>query len=337
MLKIKFSTLILAVLSFGFGIYCSFLLLSSSTYLEPFIDSCYKNTAIHKFVGVKGKNIDKFLCFITPFFEAALLKSGSLGIASFMLVSQMFLGFTSFGMIESGKKAATGFVYGVFLVFLIGQIIGIAAAIPALYLPSLIINASRSKELKDRMVSPQVVFFAFIANVMMGVAFVGLTIGEHVYFYEFVTLFQFIPLSAVIVLLFVRTFGYPFEAKVGLSGSQLTRTYYLIFSISAAATWYGALYLLWTNGVTMSTILAISKSSPESCALFLIYDGVLLSVSGAIAVFALDGFVGLVKFLLLAIVFGPGGSFLLSARSREATFSKELEALDRKESSKKAK
>jgi hypothetical protein len=336
-LKTKISTFLLALVAFGYGAVCLFVLLSSGDYLEPFMQSCYTNQATHKFIRLRGKHLDKFLCFITPFFEAALLKSGSIGVASFMLVLQMFISFMSVSMIESGRQSATGFVYAAFIVYMIGQLIGIATAIPAMYLPSLIINSSKPKNIKDRMVSPQVVFFAFIANVLTIGVGSSLLFGEHPYYYHCISLFQIVPLSSVLVIIFVRTFGYPFEAKVGILGSMRTKTFYVLSAFCATAIWYGFLFMVWKSGVTLDTLKSISKSSPESCVLFLLYDGTLLSISGAIAVAILDGISGLPKFLLLALVLGPGGSFLICARSRESMLIKELETLEKVESSKKKK
>jgi hypothetical protein len=333
----KLSSFVYAVVSFGFGIFAMYTLFSSTDYLAPFVDSCYKGTQTHHFVGVRGRNLDKFLCFITPFFDAALLKSGALGIASFMFVGQMFLGFASVGMIESGRKAATSFVYGAFLVYLIGQVIGIAVAIPCFWLPALIFNRSRDTETKNKMISPQVVFLALIANLLMLTVGVGLSVGEHPFFYELITAFQFVPVSTAFVILFTRFFGYPFEAHVGMDGVKATKGFYSLFAFLAAATWYTLIWTVWTNNLDLQTVFSVAKTSPESCALFLIYDGLLLSISGAFTVFYLDGIMGIVKYLMLTLFVGPGASFMLCASSRENALLNELEKLNRIETSKKKK
>ena len=88
-------------------------LMSSCTYLEPFVNACgndVKSTG-HSWAPVLSFflpdsyifGIDHFLCFITPFFDA-VLDSGSFGKASFLFVAGPLMAIYVYTSVESTRQ-----------------------------------------------------------------------------------------------------------------------------------------------------------------------------------------------------------------------------------------
>jgi hypothetical protein len=319
--------------------------LGSSTYLEPVIKKCLESESIpyDSFYSVKVEAVDRFLCLITPFFEAVLTpsKGGLMGIPSYMFVCCVFMAAVIFFGVESLRSTSRGLLGYCGIVFLIGQLITISVAVPLLLLPSYYFSGRLNQvDARSRpgYLSPDGVFVVAFCAWAMGCVVPMLPFGlpEHQHFW--ITVFQFVPGVALLIPISFLFIKHPKDAVVGKQGSVSAIQLYQFFTLVLGVVHLYTVYSLWVQieKLSIESIFLVNPASSESNSLLLLFDALFLAGSLGLFILTEDGIFDFVQYFGLSLLIGPGSAFLLLAMKREQTLMKKLERLGKGDKSSKS-
>lgn len=176
------------------------------------------------------------------------------------------------------------------------------------------------------------VYFHSTAWILIGLLFLRLWCFRSLW----ITLFQFAPLVGLPVTLFTVLYGANKDLKESVLGSKTAVKLFKVFGLVLFLVHIFNIYLVLSSPTfSLKFLTSISSASRLSTCLFLLCDGLSLSTSLGIFILAEQGIFYLAKFLILAILIGPGSAFLLMAIEREERLVKELKLAHSSEMKKK--
>ena len=118
---------------------------SLSTFLDHYVKTC-PDGGDYLPLGIKG--IDYILCIITPFFKATI--DSDFGLFSYYFVISLFISSFIYCSIESTRPNSSYFIKYPFLVFMIGQFVGISVVFPLFYLTTYFLTKNSGRVAAER-------------------------------------------------------------------------------------------------------------------------------------------------------------------------------------------
>ncbi|KAJ3324148.1 hypothetical protein HDV06_000689 [Boothiomyces sp. JEL0866] len=244
---------------------------SCSKFLDPLIQQGIQNPYVldtfHK-TGVRS--VDTFLSFITPFFDAVLLKTGSLGIVSLLAIFSTATAWFTFASIESLRERSKGLVKQVALVGLIGQLLGVSVSFPLLWLSSFFFYDlhGRMKANDSSYVKPAGVYTAAISNLIfiLFTASLGL-VKDDATRKLLIAIFQIAPAIFYTLPVYLHFDNNHVDLKVSRKGSETVKQVYQISALVFAVTHIGTcLYISQFPFITVADfikLLTTANPGPE--------------------------------------------------------------------------
>ncbi|KAJ3253343.1 hypothetical protein HK103_000722 [Boothiomyces macroporosus] len=309
---------------------------SCTKFLDPLIqqgiDNPYVLDTFHK-TGVRS--VDTFLSFITPFFDAVLLKTGSLGTVSLIAIFSTATAWFTFASIESLRDRSKGLVKQVALVGLIGQLLGISVSFPLLWLSSFFFYKlhEKMKANDSSYVKPAGVYTAAASNLIFLLFTVSLGVVKNDSTRKLlIAIFQIAPVVFYTLPVYLHFDSNHVSLQVSRKGSEAVKKVYQLSALAFAVTHIGTcLYILQFPFITFGDfikLLTTANPGPEGCAAFLLLEYFSLSVASLLYIASQGDITAVKKYLIQSVAVGPAAAFMLFTSKREQELIDEIDRIN---------